>query len=75
MMYVNKANITQVPYPVTSINGTLEFRERLQPDQLNAIRLLRYVPGKLLKDYPYTEKLAFQAGQLAARLDAVLEVS
>ncbi|XP_074604617.1 hydroxylysine kinase [Brevipalpus obovatus] len=73
IVYVNKANIAQVPYPVNSINGALEFRERLQPEQLNAIRLLRYVPGNILKGYPFTEKLAFQAGQLAARLDAVLE--
>lgn len=62
------------PKPIPNVYGkmySLETHKRGGGDHV--IRLLEYIPGKMLKDVPYTDNLFYQAGIFIARFDKVIK--
>lgn len=58
---------------LTSSDGGHEGKENL-PARVNAIRLLSFVPGKLIKDVPCTPRLLFNLGRYVAEMNKALQV-
>ena len=78
------------PVPMKSLSGELTMecqlssyglsgseenaKEQGLPPRINAVRLLSYVPGKLLKDVRCTKDLLFNLGRYTAKTNKVLKV-
>ena len=86
-----KASGFDCPIPIRSLNGaytmvcklkafwnedgTEDTNNELVTSRVHAVRLLRFVPGKLLKDVSCTSDLLFDLGQYVARMHKVLQVN
>ncbi|RWS02853.1 hydroxylysine kinase-like isoform X2, partial [Dinothrombium tinctorium] len=70
-----KQNGLTVPYPIPSKDGKLLVRVRLseKSEAENAVRLLTFIPGKLIREVEYTKPLLYEAGKLLAKLTNALE--
>ena len=55
-------------------NTGKETEENEQSDRVHAVRLLRFVPGKLLRDVPCTAEVLFSLGRFSAKTNKALQV-
>jgi len=82
MLYLEKQGFT-CQVPLRTLNGELAAICCLTSDaasevnhkaRVNAVRLLSFVPGKLLKDVPCTPELLFNLGCYVAKMNKALQV-
>jgi len=72
LMILHMAEELPVPVPVKDINGNYKSTQDINGTS-HIVRLLKYIPGKILYDIPdWTTKHFFQCGELAARMDKIL---
>lgn len=82
MLFLHSRGVN-VPKPEKNVHGTYMTREKMEVDvddfvQNNAgerpsgeymVRMLTFVPGKILHQVKYTSQLFYECGELAARMD------
>jgi len=72
LMILHMAQDMTVPLPVKNVSGEYKSIEIIN-NQRHIVRMLKYIPGKILYNVPdWTTKLFYQSGELAARMDNVL---
>ncbi|EFX76488.1 hypothetical protein DAPPUDRAFT_306142 [Daphnia pulex] len=76
MLYLAKTGLP-CPRPVKNVDGKSMSLEHLKDAQNQStdqyiVRLLSFVPGKILFSVPYTKELFFQVGELVAKTDLAL---
>lgn len=74
MLYCARHGLS-VPVPVCSRHGAYLHRVAFDDGKERAIRLLKYVPGRLFDDQPASTELLYQAGAFVQRFGSVLSVS
>lgn len=82
LIYLKEQGFT-CPVPARALNGEytnytccLKSSDagHVENDKVNAVRLLSYVPGKVLKDVPCTPQLLFSLGRYVGEMNNVLQV-
>ncbi|XP_042884906.1 hydroxylysine kinase-like [Penaeus japonicus] len=82
MLFLHSRGIN-VPKPEKNVHGTYMMREKLKVDMDDfvknntdecpsgeyMVRMLTFVPGKILHQVKYTSQLFFECGELAAKMD------
>lgn len=68
----DKQNIT-CPKPIANVFGKYFSLETFGKAQY-IVRLLEYLPGKILAEVPPTEHLFYQTGEFVAQFDRALKV-
>jgi len=72
LMILHMAKSLPVPVPVQNVHGSLKSLESIGKTK-NIVRLLKYIPGKILYEVPdWTEKHFYQCGQFVARMSSTL---
>jgi len=72
LMILHMAEELPVPVPIKDLDGNYKSLQDIN-GQSHIVRLLKYIPGKILYDIPdWTTNHFYQCGELAARMDKIL---
>ncbi|RWS27815.1 hydroxylysine kinase-like isoform X2 [Leptotrombidium deliense] len=72
--HISEKGLT-VPVPILNKEGKYLCKIKLSEndDTINSVRLLKFIPGQMLKEVAYSERLLIETGQLLARLTNALQ--